>query len=88
MSPVFTMSGCDHQGRPWLHWTREWLDAFDAERGVRAAARVEVVHRHSGEVLEVATQALERIEEVVLAVELGNRCVNASHIGSRGNIAQ
>jgi len=30
---------------------------------------------YSGEVLEVATQALERIEEVVLAVELGNRCV-------------
>jgi hypothetical protein len=44
--------------------------------------------RHWGEALEVTTQALERIEEVVLAVELGNRCGNASHIGSHANIAQ
>ena len=71
--------GCDHQGRPWLHSTRECLDAFGAERAafapLLAVLQVEVARRQRGEVLEVATQALERIEEVVLAVELGNRCV-------------
>jgi hypothetical protein len=71
--------GCDHEGRSWLHSTRDWLDAFGAERAafapLLAVLQVEAVHRYSGEVLEVATQALERIEEVVLAVELGNRCV-------------
>jgi sugar phosphate isomerase/epimerase len=82
MPPVFTMSsstGCDYQGRPWLQSTREWLHAFGAEHAssapLLAVLQVEVVHRHWGEVLKVATQALERIEEVALAVELGNRCV-------------
>jgi protein-S-isoprenylcysteine O-methyltransferase Ste14 len=40
--------GCDHQGRRWLHSTREWLDAFGAERAafapLLAVLQVEVVH--------------------------------------------
>jgi hypothetical protein len=81
--------GCDHQGRPSLQSTREWLDAFGAERAAFAPLLASWWFTGTGErSLEVAAQARERIEEVVLAVELGNRCVNASHIGSHGNIAQ
>ena len=75
--------------------TREWqVGTLDLGLGCQAK-RVDNVPRlhhvwvrHWGEALEVATQALERIEEVVLAVELGNRCGNASHIRSHASIAQ